>query len=74
MEQNPTNKLIRSILQFIALAVLIMYAVFRISVPLINQDKVYLDQNDGYIIIGSLAIAIAIEVVKKIISKKADTF
>lgn len=74
METNKTNKIIRNVLQYVAMLILIVYAVFRIAIPVINQEPVFLDKNDGWIILGSLAVALTIEAVKKIIARKAEKF
>lgn len=72
MEENKTNKIIRNVLQYVAMLILIVYAVFRIALPVINKEPVFLDKNDGYVILGCLAVSLAVEVVKKFIKYKAD--
>ena len=67
-----SNKIIRQIIQYSALVVLIIYVVFRISIPLIIGDKIYLDSNDGWVIAVCLAIALTIEAVKKLIIRKTE--
>lgn len=70
--ENRTNKIIRNVLQYVAMLILIVYSIFRIAIPVINKEPVFLDKNDGYIILGSLAVALTVEVVKKFIKRKAD--
>lgn len=55
---------LRMALRFICGGILLVYAVFRIAIPVIDRQPVYLDKNDGYIIIGSIAIYLAVEAVR----------
>jgi len=63
------NKLARNILRAFAIAVLSFYTVFRISIPLINKEPIYLDKNDGYILLGCIALLLTIEAVRAFIQK-----
>jgi len=57
----------RMALRFLCGGILIMYAVFRIGVPLVEKERLYLDENDGYVIIGSIAIYLAVEAVRGLV-------
>lgn len=51
----------RAALRIMAWATLMFYMVFRIMVPLVSKEPIFLDQNDGYIILGCLVLLLAIE-------------
>ena len=67
-----SNRVIRKVIQYTALFVLIVYVVFRISIPLIIGEKVYLDKTDGWVIAVCSAIALTVEAVKKFIIRKTE--
>lgn len=66
------NKVGRNFLRVGAILTLSAYIVFRIIIPLAKQDKVYLDINDGYLMLGCVAVLLAIEAVKALIERKLN--
>lgn len=69
---STKNKIIRSVVQLLAVLILIVYSIFRIGIPVVKAEPVYLDGNDGWIIFGCLAVALVIEAVKKFIKRKTE--
>jgi hypothetical protein len=52
----------RRFLRVLSAIVLIFYVVYRICIPLVSGKVIHLDSNDGYIIMGAIAMLICIEV------------
>ena len=71
MEKNTNNQIIRTVIQYAAMIVLLLYGIFRIGIPLVNGEPIYLDTNDGIVSVVCGAIALAVEVVKRVIARKA---
>lgn len=61
---NLTNKFWRNFLRICAALAIVVQLIFSILVPKIKGNPVYLDTNDGYVIIGAIALLISIEAVK----------
>lgn len=51
----------RRLLRILSAIVLVFYVTWRICIPIISGDLVVLDKNDGYVILGSIAMLICIE-------------
>ena len=62
---------IRNFLRAIAGIVILVY-VFDIVVHKIKGGKIYMDVNDGYVIIGCIALLLAIEAVKSYVKRKLN--
>ncbi|MDY8137552.1 hypothetical protein [Aquimarina sp. 2201CG5-10] len=60
---------IRNFLRIIAAAILLVY-LFDIAHKKLTVGKIYLDTNDGYVIVGCVAVLIAIEAVRAYIKRK----
>lgn len=60
------NKFARNVLRVMSGVVLGFYMVFRIIIPLVDKEPLYLDKNDGYVLIGCIVIWLAVEVVRGI--------
>jgi hypothetical protein len=69
---TKTNQIIRTIIQYLSVIILGFYAIFRIAVPLVEKQPLFLDKNDGYVILVCLSLALAVEVVKKLIARKSE--
>ena len=66
---NKTNRFWRNFLRVCAGLALIFELVFSIIIPKAKSLPVYLDKNDGYIIIGAIALLLSIEAVKAAVEK-----
>ena len=62
---------IRNFLRALA-GVLILVYVFDIIVHKIKGGKIYLDVNDGYVIVGCVALLLAIEAVRAYVKRKLN--
>jgi hypothetical protein len=60
---------IRTALRGMSWIILMFYMIFRICVPLVLKEPLYLDQNDGKVIAGSIALLLSIEAVKYAIDR-----
>lgn len=65
MNKININKIGRNILRLFAVVIILFYVIWRITVPIYQNKPIYLDVNDGYVLLGSIAMLIAIEAVKK---------
>jgi threonine/homoserine/homoserine lactone efflux protein len=54
----------RTVLRLMAWVVLMFYMVFRILIPVMNNERVELDPTDGYIIMACIGLLLAVEAVK----------
>ncbi|HET8735180.1 MAG TPA: hypothetical protein VFM69_01145 [Pricia sp.] len=72
--EKKINFYIRAVLRLMAWAVLTFYMIYKIIMPVTSKEPLYLDTNDGYIMIGCIGLLLAIEAVKtateKWLSKK----
>lgn len=55
---------IRTALRAMSWIILMFYMVFRVCIPLVYKEPLYLDQNDGKVIGLSIALLLSIEGVK----------
>lgn len=62
----------RALLRLMAWVVMMFYMIYRIITPVIKGDPVYMDKNDGYIMLGCGALLLAIEVVRASYKRFAD--
>lgn len=69
ISEKSINYWIRFVLRFMAWVTLMFYMIFRIITPVIGREPVYLDKNDGWIMLGCLALLLAIEAVKMAVDK-----
>lgn len=70
--EKSINFWIRNILRFMAWVVLIFYMVYRIIMPLIAKEPLYLDSNDGWVIFGCMCLLLAIEAVRAYAKRRLD--
>lgn len=61
---------IRTALRAMAWIVLLFYMIWRIIIPVVLKEPLYLDKNDGYIMIGCMALLLAIEGVRAFVKSK----
>lgn len=64
-----TNKFWRNFLRVCAAVAIVVQLIFSILIPKFKGDPVFLDTNDGYIIMGAIALLISIEAVKAAVDK-----
>lgn len=64
--EKKINFWIRNILRFMCWVILLFYMIFRIIKPIINDNRIILDKNDGYLISGCLAMLLVIESVRAV--------
>lgn len=69
METLNWNKLGRNVLRVLSIVVLLFYTIWRIAIPLVGGEKLYLDKNDGYVMLGCIALLLAIEAVKAFVER-----
>lgn len=69
LREKTINFWIRLILRIMAWVILAFYMVYRIIIPVMHQEKVFLDKNDGWVMIGCLSLLLAIEGVKMAVDK-----
>lgn len=62
---------IRNFLRILAAIILLVY-LWDIAFNKIKNGKIYLDTNDGYVIIGCVALLLAIESVRAYVKRKLD--
>ena len=65
------DQYIRNFLRIIAGLILIVY-LWDIAFNKIKNGKIYLDVNDGYVILGCVTVLLAIEAVKAYAKKKLN--
>lgn len=68
------NDFIKWFIRGICGILIIIYAVFRISIPVINNEKLYLDTNDGYVLMGSVVLLIVYESIRVALSGAVKLF
>lgn len=44
-------------------AIIMLYSIFRISMPLIKNEPLYLDENDGYVLFFTFLLLVLLEIV-----------
>ncbi|MEL4307439.1 hypothetical protein [Joostella sp. CR20] len=68
-----TNKdKIEIAVRYTAYAVVVVFSIFRVIIPWIKNEPLYIDVNDGYVVGGCLALALTMEAVKAYIKKKSS--
>ncbi|MGB6269152.1 MAG: hypothetical protein WBF67_09090 [Olleya sp.] len=63
------DQYIRNFLRIVALVIILVY-LYDIVFHKIKNGKIYMDINDGYVIIGCLSILLTIEAVKAFVKRK----
>ena len=63
------NKILRRSIRVFALVLVMIWGVFRIAIPLINQKDLYLKPNDLYLVLGCVGMVVAMELIRAFISK-----
>lgn len=75
MENKKTNNILRKIVRFTAYPVLLIGLVWKIVIPWIKGEPLYLDVNDGYVFGGLLLVLLYMEGVKflfdRVLNKKS---
>lgn len=61
------EKRTRIVLWVIGILIILLYTIFRIGVPIVKGEPLYLDGNDGKVIAVTLGILLAYETVRAII-------
>lgn len=69
ISEKSINYWIRLILRLMAWITLMFYMIYRIILPVISNERVSLDENDGWVMVSCLALLLTIEGVKMAISK-----
>lgn len=62
--EGNLNAVARILLRMFAVIVILFYVIWRVAIPLVQKERVILDQNDGYVLLGCIALLLAIEGVK----------
>jgi len=70
--EKSINFWIRNILRLMAWVVLMFYMIFRIIVPVMNNEKILLDKNDGIVILTCMCLLLAIETVRALTKKRLE--
>lgn len=55
---------VRAVLRLMAWGILMFYMIYRIIIPVISKEPLYLDTNDGWVMGICMALLLAIEAVK----------
>ncbi len=63
---------IRTALRLMSWIVLMFYMIWRIIIPLVSQEPIYLDKNDGYIMTSCITLLLAIEAVRAYVKRRLD--
>ena len=63
--KKQTIEYIYKYLRVICALIILLYAIFRISIPLVNSEPLYMDKNDGYVLLGSIFLLLIAETIKK---------
>lgn len=66
---KKTRDYVYLFLRLVSAVTVLMYAAFRVGIPLIKQEPMYLDKNDGYILIGSISLLLLVEVIRTVAEK-----
>tara|TARA_R110002050_G_scaffold155055_2_gene283061 strand:+ start:6196 stop:6483 length:288 start_codon:yes stop_codon:yes gene_type:complete len=69
ISEKTINYWIRFVLRLMAWVTLMFYMVYRIIIPVINKEPLYLDSNDGWVMLGSISLLLAIEGVKMAVDR-----
>ena len=72
MANTETTKKITKYLQYLSAVILTIGSIFRIVIPWVKAEPIYLDGNDGWVIFGCLALALVSEAVKRFLNRKTD--
>lgn len=64
---------VRTALRVMSWITLMFYMVFRIIIPVISKEALYLDKNDGYIMIGCMLLLLVIEAVRAYFKRKLES-
>lgn len=51
------------VVRVLCFLIMTLYAVFRIAIPIVTNKPIYMDKNDGYILIGSVVFWLVAEVI-----------
>lgn len=63
---------IRNILRLMAWVVLLFYMIFRILMPIMDNERVVLDQNDGWVIFSCMCLLLVIEGVRAVLKSRLN--
>lgn len=68
-KNKSTNEKIELIVKFLCLGILFLYAIFRVGIPLVFREPLYLDENDGWVVLICGSIVLVIETVKLVLGQ-----
>lgn len=63
---KKTRDIVYLFLRLVSAVVVLLYTVFRVAMPLVKQEPMYLDKNDGYILIGAISLLLLVEVIRMV--------
>lgn len=69
MDNQKLEQRTRLILWVIGIAIVLLYFVFRIAIPVIKGEPLYLDNNDGHVMTVTLGVLLAYETVRAVIKR-----
>lgn len=72
LKEKSINFWIRNILRAMSWIILLFYMIFRILLPIKDNEKVLLDQNDGWVIFACMCLLLAIETVRAFIKSRLN--
>jgi membrane-anchored glycerophosphoryl diester phosphodiesterase (GDPDase) len=59
----PTKNKKILVVRVLCFVIMTLYAVFRIAIPIVTNKPIYMDKNDGYILIGSVVFWLVAEAI-----------
>lgn len=61
---SKVKTLVYAFLRIVCGAIIMMYGIFRVGIPLVSKEPIYMDKNDGYVLLGSICLLLCVEAVK----------
>lgn len=74
MSNIDLNKLGRNFLRILGMAVIFFYCIFRIAIPLVTKEPIYLDRNDGYVMMVAFSVVLCVEAVRALLKSKMKNY
>lgn len=62
------------VVRFFCLGIMFLYFIFRFSIPLVTNKPIYMDENDGYILITSVVTWLLAEVIYGALTRAIKVF
>lgn len=72
MKDADLNKIGRNFLRILGMGVIFFYCVFRIAIPLVTKEPIYLDKNDGYVMLVAFSVVLCVEAVRAYLKSKIN--